>query len=74
MESLLQQLPNGGAVVAVVVVVVIFLKKQERYEDKMDVIVNRFTDEIASSRKDYLDHLRELTTPRGRSPEKRGTS
>jgi hypothetical protein len=59
--SLLQQLPNGGAVVALIVVVTIFVKRQDRGDEKMDAIVRRFTEEIATSRKDYLDHLRELT-------------
>jgi hypothetical protein len=43
MESLLKELPNGGAVVAIIVVVILFLREQ------------------TASRKDYLEHLRELT-------------
>ena len=69
-SSILQQLPNGGYVVAIIAVVVLFLKKQERHEDKVESIVNRFTDELASSRKEYLEHLRELTNPRRKSGER----
>jgi hypothetical protein len=66
--ELLQHLPNGGAVVAVVVVVMIFLKRQDTYDDRMQAIASRFADEIQASRKDYLEHLRELT---GRDPRPR---
>lgn len=55
--EILQHLPNGGAVVAIIAVVILFLKKQERYEDKLEIIVERFTAEIAQSRQDYLERL-----------------
>jgi hypothetical protein len=64
MEHLLQQLPNGGAVAAIIVVVVLYLKHQERREDKMEVIVKHFLDEIAVSRKDYLDQLDRMGGPK----------
>ena len=68
-ESILQQLPNGGAVVALIAVVLIFIKRQDRAEERIEAIAKAFTAEIAQSRKDYLDHLRELT---GRGPKPRG--
>ena len=66
--SILEQLPNGGAVVATIVVVMLFLKKQERSEDTIRKLVDRFTAETATSRKEYREHITEivrmgLTTP-----------
>jgi hypothetical protein len=66
--DILQQLPNGGAVVAVIAVVMIFLKRQERYEERMDVIADKFMSEIAAARKDYLERLDRLTDREPRTP------
>ena len=60
-EALLQNLPNGGAVVAIIVVVWFFLSRQDKSDGHMETIVTRFTQELAQARKDYLDHLKELT-------------
>lgn len=60
MDSLLSNLPNGGAVLAIVVVVVFYLKHQERREDQVEAMIKVFTDEIASSRRDYLESLGRL--------------
>jgi hypothetical protein len=61
MDSLLNNLPNGGAVVAIIVVVWFFLSRQDKSDGHMETIVSRFTQELAQARKDYLDHLKELT-------------
>jgi hypothetical protein len=67
-DSLFSQLPNGGAVVAIIVIVVIFLKRQDHHDERLQAIANRFADDLAAARKDYLDHLRELTgRPRPKS-------
>jgi hypothetical protein len=68
MEHLLQNLPNGGAVVAIIVVVWFFLSRQDKSDAQVKAIVESFTQELAHTRKDYLDHLRELTRPKDRSP------
>jgi hypothetical protein len=60
MGSLLQQLPNGGAVVAIILVVWIFLNKQDKRDDRMEAMVNRFTEEIDRARKDYLDNVKSI--------------
>jgi hypothetical protein len=67
MEHLLQNLPNGGAVVAIIVVVWFFLSRQDKNDAHVAAIVDTFTKELAQSRKDYLDHLRELTRPKDRT-------
>jgi len=69
--ELLQALPNGGAVAAVIVVVLIFIKKQgeyearsaetrEKYEARIDRIVERCLGDLAAARKDYLDRIGRL--------------
>jgi hypothetical protein len=68
-ESILQQLPNGGAVVAIIAVVVIFLRRQDTSDARVEAIVKLFTDEIAASRREYVEHLREIT---GRQSRQKG--
>ena len=52
-QSILEQLPNGGAVVAVIAVVIIFLKATKE-------IVAAFTADTAASRKEYIEHTAEI--------------
>jgi hypothetical protein len=53
MESLLQQLPNGGAVVAIIVVVHFFLKH-------IQSIADMFAKEVVQARKDYLQSIEKI--------------
>jgi hypothetical protein len=62
-------LPNGGAVVAIIAVVVIFLRRQDTSDARVEAIVKLFTDEIAASRREYVEHLREIT---GRQSRQKG--
>ena len=69
--EIMEHLPNGGAVAAVIAVVIVFLKKQneyevraaesrEKYEARIDRIVERCLTDLAAARKDYLDRIGRL--------------
>ena len=68
MDHLLTNLPNGGAVVAIVAVVVIFLRYQERRDNQTELIVKHFLDEVAVSRREYLDQIERIVGPRPPKP------
>ncbi len=72
MTELLQQLPNGGAVVAVILVMWLAMKRQERSDERLEKIVAKFTDELALSRRQYLEHLNEHLNRSSSSRKTRG--
>lgn len=57
MDTLLNQLPNGGAVVAIIVITWVFLRHQEQQELRQEAIVKVFLDEVRQARKEYLDRI-----------------
>jgi predicted component of type VI protein secretion system len=60
--EILKLLPGGSAVLAVIIVVILFLKQQEKMNDVLKEITDKFGQQSSANQKLFQDQINQITT------------
>jgi hypothetical protein len=59
--DLVKLIPNGASVIAVIVVVILFLKQQDKMNEMLQAVTEKFNEQSTVSQKLYQDQLGNLS-------------
>jgi len=60
--DLIKLLPNGASTIALIVVVVLFLKQQEKMNDVLKQITDKFNEQTSVNQKSFQDQINALSS------------
>lgn len=60
MQELIRMLPDGASAVAVIIVVMLFLKQQDRINQMLESITQKFNGQVGDNQKAFQDQILRL--------------